>query len=112
VVKCFSPQEGQLIPSLSAVRRTSFSNLVPQSSQEYSYIGMLLRYKIVGREYLAFAPNSLPPDAGPISSFQPRAKFGEVAPVFSPARESSDRVPLPRPGAPAVNVVMFEPAVN
>ena len=46
VVRCFSPQEGQVRESASALRRTSFSNLVPQSSHAYSKIGMLLNYKI------------------------------------------------------------------
>jgi hypothetical protein len=40
VVKCFSPHAGHAIASASAARRTSFSNLVPQSSHEYSKIGI------------------------------------------------------------------------
>src|SRR5215475_12745041 len=35
-VRCFSPHEGHSSASASAERRTSFSNLVPQSSQRYS----------------------------------------------------------------------------
>ncbi len=41
VVKCSWPQEGQRTSFASAERRNSFSNRVPQSSQEYSKIGML-----------------------------------------------------------------------
>lgn len=42
VVTWSSPHEGQWTPSDSALRRTSFSNLVPQSSQAYSKIGIYL----------------------------------------------------------------------
>lgn len=42
VVRWSCPQDGQRTASASALRRTSFSNLVPQSSQEYSKMGMLL----------------------------------------------------------------------
>jgi hypothetical protein len=42
VVRCSCPQDGQRTASASALRRTSFSNLVPQSSQQYSKMGMLL----------------------------------------------------------------------
>jgi len=42
VVKWSWPHEGQRTASASALRRTSFSNFVPQSSQEYSKIGILL----------------------------------------------------------------------
>jgi hypothetical protein len=45
VVKWFSPQAGQAMDSSSAARRTSFSNLLPQSSHEYSKIGMLSDYQ-------------------------------------------------------------------
>jgi hypothetical protein len=38
VVKCDCPQLGQAIPL--SLRRTSFSNLVPQSSQIYSKMGI------------------------------------------------------------------------
>jgi hypothetical protein len=34
--KCFCPHEGHSIAGTSDVRRTSFSNFVPQSSQLYS----------------------------------------------------------------------------
>jgi hypothetical protein len=40
VVRCCSPHDGQAIASASTERRTSFSNLVPQSSHEYSKIGI------------------------------------------------------------------------
>src|SRR5579875_1386973 len=42
VVRCFWPQEGQHNSAASVLRRTSFSNLVPQSSQAYSKIGIIL----------------------------------------------------------------------
>jgi|GEM_PF-3166371 len=42
VVKCSSPQDGHRIALASVLRRTNFSNFVPQSSQAYSKIGMLL----------------------------------------------------------------------
>jgi hypothetical protein len=42
VVRRSVPQEGQWMASASALRRTSFSNLVPQSSHLYSKIGMPL----------------------------------------------------------------------
>jgi hypothetical protein len=38
--RCFWPQDGHTRESASAERRTSFSNLVPQSAQRYSKIGM------------------------------------------------------------------------
>lgn len=40
VVRWSWPHEGHFTASASALRRTSFSNLLPQSSQEYSKIGM------------------------------------------------------------------------
>lgn len=40
VVRCASPHEGQRNSAASALRRTSFSNFVPQSSQAYSKIGI------------------------------------------------------------------------
>jgi hypothetical protein len=45
VVRCPWPHEGHFTESASALRRTSFSNLVPQSSQAYSKIGMILNYQ-------------------------------------------------------------------
>jgi hypothetical protein len=42
VVRWSCPQDGQRTASASTLRLTSFSNLVPQSSQEYSKMGMLL----------------------------------------------------------------------
>src|SRR5579875_663956 len=45
VVRWFCPQEGQRIAFASAVRRTSCSNFVPQSSHEYSKIGIPLAYR-------------------------------------------------------------------
>jgi hypothetical protein len=42
VVRWCWPQAGQATVSASTERRTSFSNFVPQSSQEYSKIGMIL----------------------------------------------------------------------
>lgn len=42
VVKWSCPQDGQRTASASALRRTSFSNREPQSSQAYSKIGILL----------------------------------------------------------------------
>jgi hypothetical protein len=42
VVRWSCPHDGQRTASASALRRTSFSNFVPQSSQEYSKMGMLL----------------------------------------------------------------------
>jgi hypothetical protein len=42
VVKCSWPHDGQRTSFASFVRLKSFSNFVPQSSQEYSKIGMLL----------------------------------------------------------------------
>ena len=41
VVKWLCPQEGHASPSASALRRTSFSNLLPQSSHRYSKMGMV-----------------------------------------------------------------------
>jgi hypothetical protein len=43
VVRWSWPHEGQRTALASAERRTSCSNLVPQSSQEYSKMGMTLR---------------------------------------------------------------------
>jgi hypothetical protein len=40
VVKWSCPQPGQRTASASALRRTNCSNLVPQSSQAYSKIGI------------------------------------------------------------------------
>ncbi len=40
-VRCLCPHEGHSTASASTLRRTNFSNFVPQSSQEYSKIGML-----------------------------------------------------------------------
>src|SRR5690242_9001970 len=42
------PQEGHSTPFDSALRRTSFSNRVPQSSQVYSKIGILF-FETAGR---------------------------------------------------------------
>lgn len=41
-VRWLWPQDGQWTASASALARTSFSNLVPQSSHAYSKIGMSL----------------------------------------------------------------------
>ena len=41
-VRWSCPQEGHRTASASALRRTSFSNFVPQSSQQYSKIGISL----------------------------------------------------------------------
>src|SRR5581483_11230617 len=56
VVKWSSPQDGHRTASASALRRTNFSNLVPQSSQAYSKIGMLLNYQ---DQRLAWVPTML-----------------------------------------------------
>ncbi|HTU46619.1 MAG TPA: hypothetical protein VMF91_16245 [Bryobacteraceae bacterium] len=42
VVRWSCPQDGHRTASASALRRTNFSNLLPQSSHEYSKIGILL----------------------------------------------------------------------
>jgi hypothetical protein len=52
VVRCFRPQLGHSNASASALRRTSFSKVVPQSSQEYSKIGIQPNYKALGRPRL------------------------------------------------------------
>jgi hypothetical protein len=62
VVTRSCPQEGHATPSTSALRRTSFSNLLPQSSHRYSKIGIFHRYSI--------NPDSL--DAGMQRRAQPR----------------------------------------
>jgi hypothetical protein len=41
VVTRSCPQEGHSTPFASALRRTSFSNLLPQSSHRYSKMGMI-----------------------------------------------------------------------
>jgi hypothetical protein len=53
VVRCDSPQEGQRTASASALRRTSFSNLLPQSSHEYSKIGMSSTYQCFAPDFVA-----------------------------------------------------------
>jgi hypothetical protein len=53
VVRCASPQDGQRTASASALRRTSFSNLLPQSSQEYSKIGISSTYQCFAPDFVA-----------------------------------------------------------
>ena len=49
VVRWSCPQAGHRTASASALRRTSFSNLLPQSSQEYSKIGITQIYQETGK---------------------------------------------------------------
>jgi hypothetical protein len=51
VVRWDSPQDGQRTAPASALRRTSFSNLLPQSSQEYSKIGIPSRYQCSASDF-------------------------------------------------------------
>src|SRR5207245_2161754 len=51
-VRCFWPQDGQSSSLASAERRSSFSNLVPQSSHLYSKIGIDVYPHIVGQAFL------------------------------------------------------------
>ena len=64
--RCFRPHEGHSISGISAGRRTSFSNFVPQSWQLYSKMGMVF-YSIIRAQIRSMMPRTS--EAWPLKLF-------------------------------------------